>query len=167
MKINGVEIRDFKNDNGRYFCNVILDGQFLGSFKQSYGYSDKYSFDKHILDESMTAFKKSELYKNSNIKNTIADDFYTIDMFMNDLCDLYQDEVIFKRQFKKNTLNNTTNLIIGESLLDNSTVYCCYKSDADKEAKMKEISKILNGAVCFRIYSTLNEFEFDLRKKED
>ncbi|MFQ9767981.1 MAG: hypothetical protein ACLRYM_14935 [Thomasclavelia ramosa] len=161
MKINGVSIINFKSKNQLYQCDVILDGKFLGNFKQSNGYSDNYSFDKTILENSKECFKTSKLYKINYFKDNVYSDFYTVNMFINDLCDLYQDEIIFKNLLKKN--NKIRYLLIAESLITNKTLYCGIIKECDIDIKKKKMKSILNGSAIFRVYNDLNNFEFDNR----
>lgn len=135
MKINGVSIINFKSKNQLYQCDVILDGKFLGSFKQSNGYSDNYSFDKTILENSKEYFKNSKLYKISCFKvseNTYSD-FYTVNMFINDLCDIYQDEMIFKNLIRKN--KDIRCILIAESLITNEILYSGIIKESDIDIK--------------------------------
>ena len=161
MKINGVSIINFKSKNQLYQCDVILDGKFLGNFKQSNGYSDNYSFDKTILENSKECFKNSKLYKINCFKENKYNDFYTINMFLNDICDLYQDEIIFKNILKKN--RKIKCILIAESLITNEILYSGIIKEKDIDIKKNKMKSMLNGSAIFRIYNNLNDFELDNR----
>lgn len=161
MKINGVCIINFKSKNQLYQCDVILDGKFLGNFKQSNGYSDNYSFDKTILENSKECFKNSKLYKINCFKENKYNDFYTINMFLNDICDLYQDEIIFKNILKEN--RKIKCILIAESLITNEILYSGIIKEKDIDIKKNKMKSMLNGSAIFRIYNNLNDFELDNR----
>lgn len=163
MLVNGVSIVNLKtNDDGHYECDIILDKEFLGHFKQNKGYSDYYSFDKKLLENSMNAFKKSKFYKLSYF--TTEDDirdFYTVDMFINDLCDLYLDEQIALKLNKRDS--NIKYIVIGESYIDNRVVYASANSDIDIKNIKQTILNYLNNSANIRIYE--NDYDFTIETR--
>lgn len=166
MRINGIEIINFKINNGLYECDVALDGKYLGKYKQSSSYLDIYNFDKTKLEESKESFKKSDFYRISCFQtDEDINDFYTVDMFMNDICDLYLDESILINELKKKKVKL---LIIGESLITNETVYVSLVNDNENQKKeaIEKIRKKLNNSATVRIYHSLRQFYFDNRYAE-
>ena len=160
MKINGVQVINLRIKNGLYSCDIILDKKFLGHYEQSQNYKDKYSFDKNLLLRSMEAFKLSSLYKISYFKcNDDIKDFYTIDMFVNDLCDLNLDEQIVRKQI--NDLNKY--IVIGESYIDNSTCYTTAKDEKDIITVKKLIQDKFNGSANIRVYDSMDNFIVETR----
>lgn len=163
MKINGIEILNFKINNNLYECDIALDNKYLGKFKQSNKYSDTYDFDKSILESSKNAFKQSDLYRISCFEtDDDIKDFYTVDMFINDLCDLYLDEKIMINKLKEQKFKL---LIIGESLITNEIVYTTINNSNEFESTVRKIKKSLNNSAIIRTYHSLSQFYFDNRKK--
>lgn len=161
MTINGVKIINLQISNGLYSCDIIYDGRFLGHFKQKISYSDYFSFDKTILENSKEAFKKSKLYRISCFKtDTDIKDFYTINMFINDMCDLTLDEDILKKEMFK---DNFFKLVIGESLITNETAYVTISNETQYAKAEKLLKEHFNNSLLIRSYQSLEEFNFDLR----
>lgn len=162
MKINGVTVINLQISNDLYSCDIVYDGHFLGHFKQSASYSDYFSFDRTVLENSKEAFKKSELYRISCFK-TEADinDFYTISMFINDLCDLTLDEDILKKEMSKDGFYK---LVIGESLITDETAYVSISDENQYRDAEMLLKKHFNNSLLIRSYQSMEEFNFDLRK---
>ena len=162
MTINGVTVINLQISNGLYSCDIIYDGRFLGHFKQKESYSDDFSFDKTILENSKEAFKKSELYRISCFKTDgDINDFYTISMFINDLCDLTLDEDILKKEISKAGFYK---LVIGESLITDETAYISISDESQYDYAEMLLKKHFNNSLLIRSYQSMEEFNFDLRK---
>lgn len=160
MKINGIMIINFKICDGLYNCDVILDKHFLGRYSQKNSYADEYTFDKALLEQSAEAFKKSALYKASYFKtDSDIKDFYTVDMFMNDICDLYLDEQISKQLFDKGYGYS----VIGESYITNETAYAGANNQSEIDDIKSLLKKQFKNSVNIRIYDNINDFIIDTR----
>lgn len=164
--INGISIKNLKHFKDHEGCmiaqgDVWYNGKKLGFWSQdSWGGSDNYDFNEHILDEEVEKYRKSDMVEDKY--RSVVD----LDSLLYDLLPLIEDEKEWKKVVKKGWKAYV-------KATDGYHYMCYYSPEIDRKKILKtefhkdfikkcEEQFFKNKEIKVAVYTSLNDFKITI-----